>query len=526
MNFRKHLIPLSAVILLTSCNPGNQHKALISDAWLKTRTDSIISAIQEPVIPDRVIDLVKFSGHSADATGTYDFRQDIQRAIDSLAAAGGGTLLFPHSKGPDYWMKTTEVYRIDGPVELRSHIQLMFDTDVRLQFVFHPEHYLHEGKGVIVRYEGTTLYSYSPLIRAFHVHDIILTARPGSGAMPVIDGDGEKWVEWSMSGEDRRKAAGLTVSYEKARDVNNQGIPLNERHFDHLGEDFLRPPLMQFFLCRNVRVEGVKLDNSPFWVVHPVFSENIVFRNLLYDDNNVNNDGVDVESSTNVLIENVIFYNHDDNVVIKAGRDREGREGLSIAGTDLETVQSPFISEGKLGGPSSNVIVRNCVFKGHHAICVGSEMSGGAHDIYVFNCIAPQEVYQGIYLKSSRKRGGTIRDIYVKNLRFNYLKADVVSIIPNYDNDTTSEWPPLIRNIYIEDVHAVNAGNGIRVFGWFDRPAEHIFLDSITVDTVRGERFSYGQVRDLQVRDVQIMNKIYNSTYNLVDESITTPASK
>ncbi|HYW94762.1 MAG TPA: glycosyl hydrolase family 28 protein [Bacteroidales bacterium] len=515
-----------AVLILSGCNTAKHHNSLIDDTWMKATTDSIVRSIQAPAIPGRVIDLVDFSGHTPDAEGHYDYRTDIQDAIDQLASAGGGTLLFSHSKGPEYWLKTTEVYRVDGPIELRSNIQLLFDTNTRLQFVFNPENYLHNGKGVLLRYEGTTVYSFSPLIRAFKVNNVKISARPGSGAMPVIDGDGEKWVDWSMNGEDQRKASGRLASYEKVREVNHEGLPLNERHFDRIGRDFLRPPLLQFFLCKNVMVEGIKLNNSPFWVVHPVFSENLIFRDLFYDSNNVNNDGVDVETSKNVLIENINFYNHDDNVVIKAGRDREGREGLTIAETELGNFNSSFIHNGILGGPTTRVVVRNCIFKGHHAFCIGSEMSGGAHDIYVHDCQSIQNVYQGVYLKSSRKRGGEISHIYIKNLRFNYLKADVISIIPNYDKDTTSPWPPLIKNIYLENIHAVNAGNGIRVFGWFDRPTENIFLDGIVVDSIRGKRFSYGQVENLRLRNVEIMGKTLDGTYNLVDKNINTPVTR
>ena len=44
--------------------------------------------------------------------------------------------------------------------------------------------------------------------------------------------------------------------------------------------------------------------DSPFWVVHPVYSTNVIVRNINITSPHINNDGVDPESSVDVLIEN------------------------------------------------------------------------------------------------------------------------------------------------------------------------------------------------------------------------------
>ena len=90
-----------------------------------------------------------------------------------------------------------------------------------------------------------------------------------------------------------------------------------------------------------------------------------------------------------------VFGNGDDNIAIKAGRDLEART---------------------LGRPSRNIVVRNCIFSGYNAIAVGSEMSGGVHDVYVEDCSYAGKVIYGFYLKGNRDRGGAVHDIYARNI--------------------------------------------------------------------------------------------------------------
>jgi hypothetical protein len=70
---------------------------------------------------------------------------------------------------------------------------------------------------------------------------------------------------------------------------------------------------------------------------------------------------------------------------LKPVGDKEGREGADITGTKLAGIESYYINEGKIGGPAEYVVVRNCDFRGHYAICIGSEMSGGVNNIYEFS---------------------------------------------------------------------------------------------------------------------------------------------
>lgn len=495
------------------------------------KISSIIESIKTPVIPNRTINLCTFSGHFADEDGTYDFYNDIRNAIDSLSAQGGGILLFCHSQGTKAFVKQTEIFSVKGPIILKSNIELRFQPHTKLRFEFSPSSYLPNKKPVLTRFEGTNLYSFCPMIYAFNAQNIAITCSGGYGAMPVIDGNGEKWQKWQTEGDARVRQKGIIpATFAIRSELNGKDVPLSKRICCDTSYHYLRPALIQFIHCQRIKVEGVKLTNSPFWVVHPVFSTDITIRDIKYDCQVFNNDGVDVESSSNVLIENVIFDNHDDNIAIKSGRDNDGRDGSLVSGTEYEKINSPFIKNGRVTAPTTNVVVRNCVFKGHNAMCIGSEISGGASEIYVTDCFAPQEVMMGVYLKSSRKRGGVVHDIYVNNLSFQKIRNDAICIIPNYDDDTKSLYPTIFRDVFINNIKVKQSGNGIRIFGWEDALIENVTLNNIRIDTVLSTSSDkinlVNQVKNVVYKNISINGKLYNEKFNKHEKNAYPPKQK
>ena len=100
-------------------------------------------------------------------------------------------------------------------------------------------------------------------------------------------------------------------------------MPLAERVFG--AGTHLRPPLVQIVRGRRVRLEGYTAVNSPFWVNHLVYCEHATVRGLNVESHFPNNDGVDVDSSRYVLVEDSTFRTGDDSVVVKSGRDLDGR---------------------------------------------------------------------------------------------------------------------------------------------------------------------------------------------------------
>ena len=94
------------------------------------------------------------------------------------------------------------------------------------------------------------------------------------------------------------------------------GVPAHERRMTE-GRANLRPPFLHFNRCRRVRLEGVKIVNSPFWTVHPFLCEDVLIRGVSIRAHGHNNDGVDPEMSQRVLIEDCQFDQGDDAISVK-----------------------------------------------------------------------------------------------------------------------------------------------------------------------------------------------------------------
>ncbi|PKA98566.1 LOW QUALITY PROTEIN: polygalacturonase [Flavobacteriaceae bacterium MAR_2009_75] len=407
-----------------------------SNSQISVDKDSIISEIERrislPEIPDYSVSIIRFGAKGDSLT---DCKRAFDKALKHLNKKNGGTLIVPSG-----------TYTVNGPIHLISNLNLHLENGAKIRFGDNPEDYLPM---VRTSWEGTILYNYSPLVYAMGKSNISIT---GEG---VIDGEGHKtWAEWKP-----KENADKLLS----REFNHSGKPITERKF---GEGhFLRPQLIQFFDCKNILLEGVRFEDSPFWCVHLLRSNNITIRAISYDAHNKNNDGIDLEYSSDVLIENVDFNNADDNIAIKAGRDHEGRSNAKT--------------------PSENIIIRNNRFKGLHALVIGSEMSAGVRNVFVENNQASGYLKRGIYFKTNSDRGGYIKDIFINNLQLGQVE-DALFMTANYHGEGSGSYPSKISDVTISNITCESVSNtGIVIEGFKGSKVENILLDSITIKSAK-----------------------------------------
>ncbi|HYC72134.1 MAG TPA: glycosyl hydrolase family 28 protein [Opitutaceae bacterium] len=322
--------------------------------------DEIVRAIRRPVIPARVFRIADYG-----AKAGADARPAIQAAIEAAAQAGGGRVEIPAGRWESH-----------GPIHLRSNIDLHLAEGATLLFSPEARHYLPV---VLTRWEGTELHTYSPLIYGFEVHDVAIT---GKG---TIDGNAQsEFLGWVQDGLQRD-------DMDRLRRMGVDGTPAAQRVF---GEgSHLRPPLIQFFRAERVLLEDYTLKNSPFWVNHLVYTDHATVRAIRVDSHHANNDGVDVDSSRFVLIEKCHFRTGDDSVVVKSGRDRDGRE---------------------VGRASEYVVVRDNDMGGEDGIALGSEMSGGIRHVFFTDNVLRKGA-SAIRFKANLDRGGTVEHVRVRN---------------------------------------------------------------------------------------------------------------
>ena len=277
MNYLKTLIITLLLPIVANASPWD------------TQYKQIEQSIRCPQFADRTFNITKY-GASTKATAKKN-QTAINKAIDACSKAGGGKVVIPAG----VWNT--------GAITMKSRVNLVIEKDARLVFAFDRSLY----PNVPTRWEGLDCWNYQPLIYAYKQTDIALT---GEG---TIDGNGSDETWWLMSGktpksrdiqvpEKQQNPGGRADLLKYAED----GVDMDKRIFG-AGKG-LRPQLVNFNQCDGILIEGVTMVNSPFWVMHPLLSKNIIVRNVKVWNEGPNGDGCDPESCENVLIEGCTFH--------------------------------------------------------------------------------------------------------------------------------------------------------------------------------------------------------------------------
>lgn len=446
---------LYSLLLLTHATILNAETNI--DPWAKA--DEILQAIAQPNIPQREFNIVDFGAQSFHKTqheflaGRHkreDARPAILAAIEAAVSQGGGKVVIP----PGKWYSK-------GPIHLKSKINLHLAKGAHVLFSPEPDDYLPAVK---TRWEGTELYSYSPLVYASNVTDVAIT---GQG---TLDGNrNSQFIGWYKKAK---------PGYKKLRKMGASGVPVEQRVF--LEGECLRPPLVQFFHAERVLLQDYKSIHAPFWVTHLVYTNHAVVRGIKIDSHIGNNDGVDVESSSYVLIEDSWFRTGDDSVVIKSGRDLDGRT---------------------IGIPSTNIVVRNNDMGGEDGIGLGSEMSGGIKDVYFYNNILRQGE-SAFRFKANLDRGGVVENIYIKDFKVENFK-NLFWFQLNYPREGKQKFPSLYQNIVFENIEVVAAKNVLEVHAPTEQPLVGVTFKNITIESF-DRLFNVENAQDLRFDNVVI----------------------
>jgi polygalacturonase len=376
--------------------------AWAEDPW--SRLPAILDRITPPRFPARECPV---RGHGCRPDGAADCTEAFRSAIESCHRSGGGRVLVPPGE-----LRT-------GAIRLRSGIDLHVPKGSTIRFSTDPAKYL---PAVHTRWEGVELMNYSPLVYAFEADNVAIT---GEG---TLDGGADQDHWWPWKSGDRGQPSQKPDRDRLFREAE-EGVPVERRVFG--AGHYLRPPMVQPYRCRNVLVEGVTLKNSPFWVIHPVLSTNVIVRGVTVLSPGPNNDGCNPESSTDVLIEDSLFDTGDDCIAIKAGRNADGR---------------------RLQAPTRNVVVRGCQMRaGHGGVTIGSEATGGVSGVFAERCrMSSPELERGLRIKTNAMRGGTIEDVFARDIEIGEVRRAAVEIDMLYEEGDNGPFPPVVRNVRVE----------------------------------------------------------------------------
>ncbi|MCR4860306.1 MAG: glycoside hydrolase family 28 protein [Bacteroidales bacterium] len=486
-------LAVCASTLLFSCAP----KATGEFDYLYKDLPFEMPRVTRPVIPAYSVDLTDFGGVGDGVTlNTEAFAQ----AMKHLSDKGGGHLIVPAG----LWLT--------GPIELLSGCDLHLTDNAVV--IFSADRDLYPVINTV--FEGLDTRRCESPLHADGAKNISIT---GTG---VFDGNGDAWrmVKKSKMSEgewNRLLAKGGVLSEDgrnwypdegfiKATRISNMNVPpsdLSEADWKEI-KSFLRPNLVQIRNSENVLLEGVTFQNSACWNVHPLMCKNLIVkdvnvRNPWYSQNG---DAIDVDSCENVLIVDSIFDAGDDGICIKSGKDADGR---------------------RRARPCKNLIVDNCtVFHGHGGFTVGSEMSGGVENIKVSNCrFLGTDV--GLRFKSTRGRGGVVRNIHIDNVYMKDIVADAILFDLFYSGKDAvmlteegyvevevpavpvDETTPEFRDIFINQVYCNGAARAMFFNGLPEMPVSNINITDCTMTADTGIDLRNSQ--DITFRNVKCFPK-------------------
>ena len=432
---------------------------------------TIIKSIKYPTFQNKVYNILKYGAQS---NTSFDNTEAITKAIQECTKNGGGTVVVPKGK------------YLSSAIHLENNVNLHLDKDAEILFSTNPKDYYPL---VHTSFEGTELMNYSPLVYAYQKKNVAIT---GEGPLNG-QATNENWWPWCNSEQYGWKKGTPSQADPLNRlrlvEMAENNIPVSERIF---GEGhYLRPNFVEFFECKSILIQDITIINAPFWVIHPIKSENLIVDGVNINSHGPNNDGCDPEYSKNVIIKNCTFNTGDDCIAIKSGRDADGR---------------------RVAMKSENIIVQNCtMYDGHGGVTIGSEISGGVSNVYVENCkMNSPNLDIAIRLKTNSKRGGLIENFYVRNIEVGQVKEAVLKadMFYNVHGNQNGTFIPRIENIYLENVKVKNGGKySILAKGYKESPIKNITLENVTIENVK-QPYSIENVNNLKFINTYINGKL------------------
>ncbi len=352
----------------------------------------------------------------------------IQAAIDKCGVSGGCVIVVP--KGTF----------LSGALFLKQGVNLSVEKDGVLKGTTNIDDY----PMINTRWEGTEEPWTSSFINAEGLTDLEIS---GEG---TIDGSGEEWLQ-------NRRAPGA-------------GGPRRGR-----------PRLIGIQNSKRVRVAGLNLHNQAVWCLFLLYSEDVVAENLkITAEHNIpSSDGIDIDSSRRVRVNNVYIDVNDDCISIKSGKDADGL---------------------RVNRPAEDIVIENSHFAyGHGGVAMGSETSGGIRNVEVRNCVSDSGNWAPIRFKTQPSRSGVVENITYRDIKLHDVKQAF---------EFNLEWRmvppvappakvlPVVRNVRIINVTGDVQSVGV-IHGLADSPIRDIHFVNCKISAQKGFKLEHARNVDM-----------------------------
>jgi exo-poly-alpha-galacturonosidase len=379
----------------------------------------------------------------------------IQMAIDRCASAGGGVVVVPQGTF------------ISGAVFLKQGVNLSLEKGALLKGSQDTNDY----PWIETRIAGFEMKWPAALLNADGVTGLEISG-PGT-----IDGSGERW--WN--------------DYWTARRLEKDGC---DPHFK-----VARPRLVHIIRSQKVVVRDLLLKDPAFWTLQVTYCDGVTVSNLTVRAHPVpplraaSSDGIDIDSTRNVLITGCDIECDDDGICLKSGRDADGL---------------------RVNRPTENVVIRNCrVGPAAGLVVFGSETAGGIRNVKIYDCRAVSGCEEVVRFKTRMGRGGVVEDVLYEN-----IQADGVRQVFSFNMDAFSNtWvpeqfatlpppdkgTPIFRNIQVRNLTARNCASAGKMVGLKESPLRDLSLENVDIQADSG--FTIRNTLDLHFQNVKLNGK-------------------
>jgi len=371
----------------------------------------------------------------------------IQKAIDT-AAPKGETVSFK----PGTYLTGAIFLKSGVTLDVPDGVTLTGSQDIK----DYPEH--------ATRIAGIEMTWPAALINIRDAHDVTLT---GKG---TIDGNGAVW--WKVYNDLRAVYTPKGLRWASDYDAKRVRLSLIQNSYNvHFGG-------------------GITLKRSGFWTVQVLYSHDVVIDGVTIRNNEggrgPSTDGIDIDSSRGIDVSHADIDANDDALCLKSGRDSDGL---------------------RVNRPTEDIKIHDSIIRrGAAAITVGSETSGGFHNIEVWNLTAEAGAGNGVLFKSAHTRGGTATDIRIHDLTLtgvavpismtmNWNPSYSYAILPPGTDTKTMPpyWVPLttpvpeaqgrphFSGIHIWNIKATGARRAFSVEAYKDAPLTGFKFDHLDI---------------------------------------------
>ena len=350
----------------------------------------------------------------------------IQRAIDACAAAGGGTVAVPGG-----------LHVTVGSIRLRSHVELNLERGAVLLASPDPADFT-----LTLPYPVTT-----------HPDDIA----PPEGVMILAD-----------DAEDVAIAGAGTVDGNSPAYVAQHGAEI-----DRAKET--RPYTIVFRNCRHVTLRDVTVRDGAFWTVRTLGCDDVLIADLRIDNSLLmpNNDGLDIDWSSNVRIRGCHIVSGDDCIALKTAPQSTGItrpcENIVITGCTLKSKSSAIVMGSDVVGTIRDVVVDSCaIFDSHRGVSVRLNLSGRMERISFSHLTIQTRLYDPAW----------------------WGRGTPIDVVVTPWNETTHAGT--VRDIRFSDIQC-RGENGIVVFGYGPGMIAGVSFDRVAIEIDKTTAYEGGR---------------------------------